>query len=71
MIRPIDSIVAAITTPIANINATLGDGRVICAACGATLGTFAEGCTADLDVACEGFQRIEAARRGAVFVVAQ
>ncbi len=70
MIRPINSIVATITTPITNVNAALGDGRVICAACGATLDTFAAGCTADLDVACEGFRRIEAARGGAAFAVA-
>jgi hypothetical protein len=69
MIRSIDRIVAAISAPIANVNATLGDGRVICAVCGATLDTFAEGCTADLDVACEGFRRIDAARRGTAFAV--
>lgn len=38
-------------------------GRVICSLCGATLATYATRCTVDVAVRCEGFERIEAARR--------
>jgi hypothetical protein len=37
-------------------------GRVICARCRATLATFADACTADLDDACPGFLAIDAAK---------
>jgi hypothetical protein len=38
----------------------LGAG-VICKRCGATLATFADLCEAELDEACDGFLRIDAA----------
>lgn len=39
----------------------LGDGRIICKRCGATLATFADRCTAALHVQCEGFRVIDTA----------
>ena len=45
----------------ARVEAALGDGRVICERCGATLATFADRCTASLDDACPGFVAIEEA----------
>ena len=47
-----------------HVEATLGRD-VICDQCGATLDTFAEVCTADLDDACPGFRLIEATRQAA------
>jgi hypothetical protein len=38
--------------------AILGDS-VICEQCGATMATYADKCSADLDVACPGFVAIE------------
>lgn len=38
-------------------------GKVICARCYATLGTYAVFCSAPLDVACPGFNAIEMARK--------
>ena len=46
------------------VESALGDGREICARCGATLATFADVCSASLGEACEGFARIEAADQG-------
>lgn len=40
--------------------AILGDS-VICVRCGATMATYADKCSADLDDACPGFVRIEEA----------
>lgn len=45
-----------------NVEAALGDGRVICTRCGATLATFADVCSAPLDKRCEGFEKIDSAR---------
>ena len=36
-------------------------GRVICDRCGATIDTYADACTADLDDPCPGFLTIEEA----------
>ena len=46
------------------VETRLGD-QVICQGCGATLDTYAERCDAPLDVRCEGFRTVEAARTGA------
>lgn len=46
---------------IEKVEAALGDGRVICDRCGATLETYADKCTADLDARCPGFEAIERA----------
>lgn len=46
------------------IEAELGDGRVICERCGATLDTYSDACTAALDDPCPGFQAIETAATG-------
>lgn len=43
------------------VEAELGSA-VICARCGCTLATFADKCSADLDEACPGFQRIDKAK---------
>ena len=45
----------------ARVEAALGDGRVICARCGATVADHSERCTASLDDACPGFVAIEEA----------
>lgn len=44
-----------------HVERTLGDA-VICQRCGATLATYAEICSADLDDPCPGFLAIERAR---------
>lgn len=36
--------------------------RSICSRCGATLATFADACTADLDDACPGFLAVDKAK---------
>ena len=36
-------------------------GRPICDRCGATIQTYAEVCTADIDLRCPGFEAIEEA----------
>lgn len=41
--------------------AALGD-QEICGRCGATVATFSDECTANLDERCPGFDRIEAVR---------
>lgn len=43
------------------VERTLGDS-VICADCKATLKTFADACTADLDEPCPGYLAIERAK---------
>jgi hypothetical protein len=40
-------------------------GTVICARCGATIETYADTCSAELDDACPGFVRIEGLRQDA------
>jgi hypothetical protein len=45
----------------AYVEQTLGE-TVICDRCGATLATYADTCTADLQDACPGFLRIEETR---------
>ena len=41
------------------VEAALGDGRVICEDCGATLATYLDLCSAPLDAQCPGFVAIE------------
>ena len=40
------------------------EDQVICRRCGATLDTYADLCNVPLDVPCEGFCTVEAARTG-------
>lgn len=46
----------------AAVDRELGDGRVICTRCGATLASFGTACTAALDDACQGYLVIEQVR---------
>lgn len=68
MMPPIADTAGPVDDGVDRINAALGDGRVICTTCGATLVTYGQRCTSDLDVACHGFLSIEAARRGMAVV---
>lgn len=47
---------------IRRVEERLGD-KVICGQCGATLATYADNCSAPLDVRCPGFEAIEEARK--------
>lgn len=49
---------------IERVAADLGD-KVICGRCGATLDTFADQCSADLDDPCPGFVAIDEAKKRA------
>jgi hypothetical protein len=44
---------------VLRVERTIGDGRVICDRCGATLATYASRCSADLADACPGFVAVE------------
>ena len=44
------------------VEATLGNFSSICSDCKAKLSTFADRCTADLDVPCPGYLAIERAK---------
>jgi hypothetical protein len=46
------------------VEKVLGDGRVICDRCHATLATYAEACAAPLAERCPGFEAVEAAGKG-------
>jgi hypothetical protein len=46
------------------VEASLGNGRIICDVCNCTLATFDEECRQILDVKCPGSLAIERARRG-------
>lgn len=49
-------------TFISRVEKELGDGRVICERCGATLATYAEFCSAPLEEQCPGYVTIEKVR---------
>ena len=46
------------------VKKALGDGRTICEACGATLDTYVDQCSATTDATCEGVERVCAAGEG-------
>lgn len=48
----------------ARVQAALGDGRVICEDCGATLETMGDECGAPIAAVCPGFEAIEMAIYG-------